>query len=208
LYCEPAHLYEEVEVDKTTSQTQYFDLPIGKRRQLYRAYQELVCYKPWKDSPDETFLTQEIQQTLRNVDPEAESRYSLMKLEAYQRVYKALWLAGEVAQIGSQWHRDNQYCYTMHLTSLHNSDIRVDRSDNKGIFTARYETADELEDLNIEVRPPLADDDVSDVPSVLNFLPPDTFRGILQQAPPAMSDICIAFLLQHSWQAREEMVRW
>jgi len=102
----------------------------------------MVCSKPWKDSLDETFLTQEIQQTLRNVDPEAESRYSLMKLEAYQRVYKALWLAGEVAPVGSQWHRLNQYCYTMHLTSLHNSDIRLDRSDNKGIFTARYETAE------------------------------------------------------------------
>jgi len=95
----------------------------------------------------------------------------------------------------------------MHLTSLHNSDIRLDRSDNKGIFTARYETADELADLPIEVRPPLADYDVSDVPSVLNFLPPDTFRGILQQAQPAMSDICIAFPLQHFWQAREDMVR-
>ena len=42
---------------------------------------------------------------------------------------------------------------------------------------------------------------------MLNFLPPDTFHGILEQAPPAMSDICIAFPLQHSWQAREEMVR-
>ena len=41
----------------------------------------MVCSKPWKNSLDETFLTQEIQQTLRNVDPEAESRYSLMKLD-------------------------------------------------------------------------------------------------------------------------------
>ena len=81
----------------------------------------------------------------------------------------------------------------MHLTSLHNSDIRLDRSDNKGIFTARYETADELADLPIEVGPPLADYDVSDVPSVLNFLPPDTFRGILQQAQPAMSTSALHF---------------
>jgi len=42
---------------------------------------------------------------------------------------------------------------------------------------------------------------------VLNFLPPDTFRGIPEKAPKAMSDICIAFPLQHSWQAREKMVR-
>jgi len=33
------------------------------------------------------------------------------------------------------------------MTSLHKNDIRLDRSDNKGIFTARYETADELADF-------------------------------------------------------------
>jgi len=58
-----------------------------------------VCYKAWKDSPDETFLTEEIKRTLRNVDPEAESKYSLMKLESYKRVCKALWLAGAVAPV-------------------------------------------------------------------------------------------------------------
>jgi len=42
---------------------------------------------------------------------------------------------------------------------------------------------------------------------VLKFLPPDTIRGILEQSPPAMLDICIAFPLHHSWQACEEMVR-
>jgi len=132
LYSEQAHLCEEVEHGKTTTQTLYFDLPVAKRRQLYRAYQELVCYKPWKDSPDESFLSEELQQKLREVDQEAESRYSLMKLEAYQRLYKELWSAGEVAPVGSQWHRDNQSCYTLFLTSLHNNDIRLDRSDNKG----------------------------------------------------------------------------
>jgi len=41
LYCEPAHIYEEVETGKTTSQTLYFDLPINKHRRLCRAY--LYC---------------------------------------------------------------------------------------------------------------------------------------------------------------------
>jgi len=49
-----------------------------------------------------------------------------MKLEAFQRVYKDLWLAGEVAPEHSQWHRENQYAYMMYLTTLHNSDIKID----------------------------------------------------------------------------------
>jgi len=58
------------------------------------------------------------------MDPELENRYSIMKLEAFQRVYKDLWLARKVAPEHSQWYRDNQYSYTMYLTTLHNSDIR------------------------------------------------------------------------------------
>ena len=206
LYSEPAHLYEEVELGKTTSQTLYFDLSVNKRRQLYRAYQELVCYRPWENSPDEIFLCEDIREKLRTSDPEAESRYSLLKLEAYQRKYTELWLAGEVAPCGSQWHRDNQFSYTMYLTSLHNSDVRQDRADNKGIFTARYESADELAEVDVELRPPLSDDVDDNVPSFLNFMPPDTFRGILEQDPPNNADISVAFPMQNLWQEREEMV--
>jgi len=43
---------------------------------------------------------------------------------------------GEVACVGSQWHRDNQYSYTMYLTSLHNTHTCLDRSANKGVFTS------------------------------------------------------------------------
>ena len=107
LYCEPAHMYEEVEHGKTTSQTLYFGLPLNKRRQLYRAYQELVCYRPWTDSLKESFLPEDVIQKLRTMDPEDDRRYSLLKLEAFQRVYKELWLASKVAPEGSQWHRDN-----------------------------------------------------------------------------------------------------
>jgi len=58
------HLHEEVEQDKTTSQTSYFDLDLDKRRQLYRAYQELVCYRPWTVSPEESFLSKEVRENL------------------------------------------------------------------------------------------------------------------------------------------------
>jgi len=63
-------------------------------------------------------------------DPEADRRHSLLKLEALQRMFKELWLAGKLAPESSQWHKDNQHSYTMYLTNIHNSDIRLDRSGN------------------------------------------------------------------------------
>jgi len=207
LYSEPAHMYEEVEIGNTTTQTLYFDLPINKRKQLYRAYYELVCYRRWKNSPDETFLSCEVRQQLSRSDPELANRYSLMKLEAFQRVYKELWRAGEVAPKGSQWHRDNQHSYTMYLTSLHNTDIRLDRSANKGVFIARYEAADELADVPVDLRSPIDEEVVeADVPSIMNFLPSDALRCVMDQDPPARSDIAVAFPLQPDYQKLQEMV--
>jgi len=46
LYTAPAIDYEFVQQGKTTTQTTFFDLPIQKRHQLYRAYYELVMYVP------------------------------------------------------------------------------------------------------------------------------------------------------------------
>jgi len=66
-------------------------------------------------------------------------------------------LEGKVAPEGSQWHRDNQYLYTMYLTNLHNSNMRSDHADNKGVFTARYEPAHKLLDCDVELRPPISD---------------------------------------------------
>jgi len=63
----------------------------------------------------------------------------------------------------------------MYLTSLYNSDIRLDRSTNYV--------------------------DKPDVPSVQNFL--RVLRGVLEQQPPTKRDICVAFPLQHAWQERE-----
>ena len=54
--------------------------------------------------------------------------------------------------------------------------------------------------MDVDLCPPLDYEvDEADVPSVLNFLPPDTFRSFLEQEPPAVSDISVAFPLQHGW---------
>ena len=209
IYSDRAHLYEPLEQGLTTSQTLYFDLPVQKRKQLLRSYQELVCYVPWQTSPEETFLTADVQEMLKtkSVDPEADNRHSLMKLEHFHKVYMQLWDEGKVAPLGSQWHRDNQYSYTMFLTTLQNSDVRIDRALNKGVSKAQYEAAEELEQTEVDIRPSLYDElDEADVPSILNFLPPDTFREVLQQDPPELSTICIAFPTQHDWQKKEEMM--
>ena len=79
LYPERAHLYEAVEPGLTTSQTLYFDLPAQKRKQLYRAYQELVCYVPWKGTPDETFLPREVAAQLQDVSKQASKRTPLKR---------------------------------------------------------------------------------------------------------------------------------
>ena len=57
LYTNPAIDYEPIDIQRTDSQTMFFGLPREKRQQLYRAYQELVCYVPWVDDPD-TFFAQ------------------------------------------------------------------------------------------------------------------------------------------------------
>ena len=43
------------------------------------------------------------------------------------------------------------------------------------------------------------------MPSVLNFLPADTFHSILQQEPPAVSDVPAACPLNPDLQTKEEM---
>ena len=68
----------------------------------------------------------------------------------------------------------------MYLTSLHNTHTCLDRSANKGVFTAKYESADELADVPVELRPPIDDVvDEADVPSLLNFLPLDALYGVM-----------------------------
>ena len=81
--------YEPVN-DNSTS---FYDLPIDKRKQLYRAYMELVCYVPWRGSPELEFITDEEDKAMiqdSTMDPEKDFRYSLKRLEAFFRVYEKL----------------------------------------------------------------------------------------------------------------------
>ena len=209
VYSAPAHLYEPVEEGLSTTQTLYFDLPEVKQKQLYRAYQELIVYVAWSDSPEQTFLSAEVRELLKDsaFDPEPDVRYSLRRLVCFHRVYMDMWQAGEVAKPGTHWHRDNQHAYTMFLTTSQNRDIKLERAEGRGHFDAKYEAAPELVDSAVQLRVP-GDDEPADgeMPSALNFLPLDIFRDILKQVPPTLEIIRVAFPLQNDFQHIEEMV--
>ena len=55
----------------------------------YRAYIELVCYVPWKDSPDDSFLDTQQRAVLEDAAQDAEKnhRYSLQQLEMFWQVH-------------------------------------------------------------------------------------------------------------------------
>jgi len=95
LYTEPAHLYKPVEEGETTTQTSFFSLSAEKRNQLYRSYMELVCYVPWKDSPEESFLDAQQRAKLEAAtdDPEKDHRYSLRRLEMFFQEYKRMYVS-------------------------------------------------------------------------------------------------------------------
>ena len=171
---------------------------------------ELVCYVPWRSSPDEWFLDKSQRAALENAlqDPEKDHRYSLRWLEMFFEVYKKKWDSGEVAPIGSQWRRDNQYSLSMYLSTQHNTDMHMQRVENEGMLKARYEADDELQQTGIDLRYELTDEvDQSEYPCVLNFLPPDTFKELLDQKPPELGEVDVAFPTQTSWQEMEEMVK-
>jgi len=117
------------------------------------------------------------------------------------------WNEGIVAPAGTQWARDNQYSYSMFLSTKQNIDIHHQRVDNKGMLKARFEGADELDGLEVDIQTALNDEvDTSEYPSLLNFLPVETFREVLEQKPPTMDDISVAFPMQNDWQTLQELV--
>jgi len=64
----------------------------------------------------------------------------------------------------------------------------------------------ELTDVNVDIRPDTHDEiDDSDYPTLENFMPPDTFRDIMEQKVVELSEISVAFPLQHNWQTLEEL---
>jgi len=208
LYTAPAIDYELVQHGKTTTQTTFYDLSIDKRHQLYRAYYELVMYVSWKNSPDETFLSAAVCEMLNDRDrhTEIDSRHSLQRLEEFFKVYKQFYDDGRVAPPGSSWQRDNQFAYSIYLVNQHNRDVHLDRVDNKGVLKAQYEDVDELVNVDVDIRPAVNDEsDLSEYPTFENFMPPDTFRDIMEQKAPVMNELCVAFPLQNKWQRLEEI---
>ena len=208
LHTAPAIDYELVEHGRTTTQTTFYDLDFHKRHQLYRAYYELVMYVPWVKTPDETFLSDEVRAVLGNKElhVEIDSKHSLLRLEEFFKVYKKLYDDKMVAKPGTAWHRDNQFAYSMYLVSQHNRDLHLDRVDNKGVLKAQYEKADELENVDVDIRPAVNDvSDLSEYPTFESFMPPQAFKEIVEQKPLELSEICVAFPLHHQWQQLEEL---
>ena len=208
LYTAPAIDYELVEHGKTTTQTTFYEMEFDKQHQLYRAYYELVMYVPWQSTPDETFLTDEVQTILDHKDlhMEIDSRHSLQRLEEFFKVYKKMFQKKVVAKPGSAWHRDNQFSYSMYLVNQHNRDVHLDRVDNKGILKAQYEEVDELVNVDVDIRLNVNDvSDLSEYPTFESFMPPQAFKEIVEQKPLDISEICVAFPLHYHWQQLEEL---
>ena len=182
LYTERLENYEPVTLGVSTPQTSYFELPLDKRRQLYRAYYELVCYVPWHGTVEEYFIKDEgVRSMLDDIDqdPERDQRYSLIRLEAFWQVYMTMFNNGHIAPPESQWLADNIFSHSMFLSNNHNTDVHCNRVENRGVGKARFEAAEEISDTGLEVVPePVDENDLSEYPSALNFLPPDTFREV------------------------------
>jgi len=188
----------------------YHDLDEKDKKMLARAYQELVWYIPWEESPDKSFLSAEVQEELSNAnDPELKSRYSRRRLEAFHNVYLNKCAANEVAKPGTSWHRDNQYSCTSFLATRHNRDIHLDRLQNKGVLPAVYEQTDELVDTQVEIRAVGLDDEFDSLqyPDVDNFLPLDILNEIQSQPPLQLDEISVAFPSSIPWQKAEEMTK-
>ena len=218
LYTKPAIEYEMIDEDECTSQTAYFDQPREKRQQLLRSYQELVFYIPWQSSPDLTFLTEDQRDAL-NEDPEKESRYSLRRIQGFFKVYQkhcedtfrpksSVTIEKQTKTRNDQWFRDNQYSYSMFLANDQNSDLRLNRIANKGVWNPTYDKADELQGTDVSVQPSvITENDDADYPSVLNFcIPNDGLREIFHQPVPAVTEIQVTFPLHHAWQTLEDMI--
>jgi len=107
-----------------------------------------------------------------------------------------------------EWFRDNQFSYTMFLANQHNTEINLTRQTHKGVLDCQFEAAEELEGTDVSIRPVLYDKlDDAEYPSVLNFQPAESLREITQQPAPLLSEINVAFPLQHAWQDLETTVR-
>ena len=193
--------YVPVDQDIDHSYKTFHEMPVEKRRQLARNYYELVCYVPWFDSPDKTFLQDDVRLDLEQNDPEANFRYSLKRCERYAEVYKRMWEEGKVAKPKTLWHYDLQSAYTMFLIQGHNSEVKAVRAAGEGKYNALFEPASELVGTDVDIHPAIYEEaDDYDFPSADNYLLADHFKEILEQPPPSFQDIAIAYPMQNEWQ--------
>ena len=153
LYTDAACLYNTDDIDDYAIENGFFGLPLNKRKQLVRAYMELVCYVPWVNSPEESFLDEAQRAMLDDelVHPEKDQRYSLRRLELFFEVYMRRYRAGLVAPVGSQWKRDNQYSISMFLSTEHNIDIHEQRVENEGVLNTTFEPDDQLKGTEVDM---------------------------------------------------------
>jgi hypothetical protein len=95
----------------------------------------------------------------------------------------------------------------MYLANRHNTDIHHQRVDNKGVLKAQFEAAEELDGTTVDIQPALYDQvDETEYPSALNFVPPDTFREVMEQKPLSLDEISVSFPLHNDMQRLEETV--
>ena len=95
----------------------------------------------------------------------------------------------------------------MYLTSLHNKTVHLDRKAENGVLRAEFEPDDELEGLDVDIRPALYDKvDDCDYPSVLNFMPPDEFREVMDQPRPHITEVAVAFPHHSNYKQLHDLV--
>ena len=73
----------------------------------------------------------------------------------------------------------------------------MQRMEHEGALSARYEADDKMRDTGIDLHVSVQDEvDQCEYPSMLNFLPPETFREVVEQKPPEMSEVVVGFPMQ------------
>jgi len=87
----------------------------------------------------------------------------------------------------------------MFLTTQHNVDVHLHRVEKDGMLKARYEADDELGETDVDLMYEVHyETDRSEYPCALNFLQPDMFREVMEQKPPKLSEVSVAFPMQRS----------
>jgi hypothetical protein len=187
----------------------FFDLPVEKRNQIKRAHQEIICYLPWQDEPDRTFLSDDVIKELVDgkSDPDCGSRYSLKRLEEYFKMHTKKWNEGLIAHPETQWHRDKQYSNAMHLATHHTRVIHEDRVDNDSMLMAKLESTDDVGGSSVEIQSRIVTaGDENEYPSAKNFLMSDVFEQTEQQEPKTMTQLYVAYPDHAVWKELKDRV--